>query len=161
MDEHEQSVDEGQQESALNRRTIVAGTGLLAVAAAVSACGSGSSEPAQPPAAPGAPPPPGPASNVADSQPLGSASAIPVGGGKVFPGQKVVVTQPTAGAFQGFSAICTHQGCTVGTVAAGTIDCPCHGSKFAITDGSPVKGPATSPLPAKPVSVQGGQIVLG
>jgi Rieske Fe-S protein len=161
MDEHDQTVDERQQESALNRRTVVTGTGLLAVAAAVAACSSTTSEPAQaPPAAPAAPPP-GPASNAAASQPLGSASAIPVGGGQVFAGQKVVVTQPTAGAFQGFSAVCTHQGCTVGKVANGTIDCPCHGSKFAITDGSPVNGPATSPLPARPVKVQGDQIVLG
>ena len=41
---------------------------------------------------------------------------IPVGGGKVFDALKVVVTQPTAGDYKAFSAICTHQGCTVSGV---------------------------------------------
>ena len=42
---------------------------------------------------------------------------IPVGGGKVFDALKVVITQPTAGDFKAFSAICTHQGCTVNGVS--------------------------------------------
>ena len=43
-----------------------------------------------------------------------AAAEIPVGGGKVFEALKVVVTQPTAGDFKAFSAVCTHQACTVG-----------------------------------------------
>ena len=42
--------------------------------------------------------------------------------------------------------MCTHRGCLVATVADGTINCTCHGSKFSIDDGSVVNGPATSPL---------------
>ena len=72
----------------------------------------------------------------------------------------VVVTQPTAGEYKAFSATCTHQGCKVKSVADGVIVCPCHGSRFAIADGSVTAGPATSPLPAKSVSVEGGSIVL-
>ena len=68
-------------------------------------------------------------------------------------------TQPTAGVFKGFSSTCTHKGCTVNKVADGTIDCPCHGSKFNL-DGTVAKGPATAPLESKPVSVQGDSIVL-
>jgi Rieske Fe-S protein len=71
-----------------------------------------------------------------------------------------VVTQPTAGVFKGFSATCTHAGCTVKNVADGTINCPCHGSKFNL-DGTVANGPAARPLEAKTVSVQGDSIVLG
>ena len=52
------------------------------------------------------------------------------------------MTQPVAGTFKAFSATCTHQGCTVNEVAGGTINCPCHGSKFAVADGAPTAGPA-------------------
>jgi len=81
------------------------------------------------------------------------AADIPVGGGKVFDSLKVVVTQPTAGDFKAFSAVCTHQGCTVAGVANGVITCPCHGSTFDIATGAVRQGPATTGLPAKTVSV--------
>ncbi|HSZ31192.1 MAG TPA: Rieske (2Fe-2S) protein, partial [Pseudonocardiaceae bacterium] len=68
--------------------------------------------------------------------------------------------QPTPGTFEAFSAICTHQGCTVNKVTSGTIDCPCHGSKFAIADGSVVHGPASRPLPKRQVTVAGDAILL-
>ncbi|WP_369245553.1 Rieske (2Fe-2S) protein [Streptomyces sp. R41] len=91
---------------------------------------------------------------------LAKTSDIPVGGGKIFKDKKVVVTQPKKGEFKCFSAICTHQGCTVGKVADGTIDCPCHGSKFRITDASVAHGPATRPLPAEKITVDGNSIRL-
>lgn len=91
---------------------------------------------------------------------LGDVSQIPVGGGKVFMGQKVVVTQPVKGEFKAFSAICTHVGCIVDKVANGEIFCPCHGSIFKTTNGGVVAGPASGPLPAKQISVTGGKITL-
>ncbi|MFJ9630232.1 Rieske (2Fe-2S) protein [Streptomyces sp. NPDC101175] len=93
-------------------------------------------------------------------QELVKTSDIPVGGGKILKDQKVVVTQPKKGEFKAFSAICTHQGCTVNAVANGTIDCPCHGSKFDIADGSVAGGPAPKPLPAEPITVEGNSIRL-
>ncbi len=91
---------------------------------------------------------------------LGAASEIPVGGGKIYKTAKVVVTQPTRGQYQAFSAVCTHVGCIMSEVANGTIDCPCHGSEFKITTGAVVTGPAPAPLPKKQIKIVDGQVVL-
>jgi Rieske Fe-S protein len=91
---------------------------------------------------------------------LGHTADIPLGGGVIFTDAKVVVTQPAKGAFKAFSAICTHVGCLCNQVADGTIDCPCHGSKFKITDGAVVAGPAPTALPAAPITVTDGKIML-
>jgi Rieske Fe-S protein len=143
------------------RRAVLAGAGLAGVAA-LAACSSSSS--ASSPAAGGAATTAaaggGASASSGGGTALGAASEIEVGGGKVFAAQKVVVTQPSAGHYMGFSAVCTHQQCIVDQVANGTIDCPCHGSKFSVKDGSVVAGPAPSPLPAAKVTVSGGQIEL-
>jgi Rieske Fe-S protein len=91
---------------------------------------------------------------------LGAASDVPVGGGAIYTAAKVVVTQPASGQYKAFSAVCTHVGCLVNKVTSGTIDCPCHGSEFKITDGAVVAGPAPSPLPARPIKIVDGQVIL-
>jgi Rieske Fe-S protein len=141
-------------EESLSRRSVLAAGCGAACAVALTACaGYGAAGPAPAPApAPAAPGGSGPA--------LVAAADVPVGGGVVVAPQNVVVTQPVAGTFKAFSATCTHQGCTVNEVKGGTINCPCHGSKFAVADGTPKAGPAKKPLPEKPVMVQGSSIVL-
>ncbi len=172
---------------AATRREVLAGAGLTGLAGAVSACGllggangdnTGDGAPAATTAAPGTPPASagtaggtsaggagaggaGAGGAGAAAGALGATSEIPVGGGKVFASAKVVVTQPAAGQFKGFSAICTHQQCTVDQVSDGTIDCPCHGSQFSVKDGSVISGPASSPLPAAAIKVSGTSIELG
>ncbi len=100
------------------------------------------------------------------AQPLVATRDVAVGGGVVLASQDVVVTQPTKGTFEGFSATCTHEGCILANVASGTINCGCHGSQFSITDGSNVAGPNGTPagsvaaLPRRPVKVKGSNIVL-
>ena len=73
----------------------------------------------------------------------------------------IVITQPQTGSFRAFTAICTHQGCIVSSVSNGTINCPCHGSKYSIKDGSVVHGPAPSPLAAIAIKVEGTSIFQG
>jgi Rieske Fe-S protein len=79
----------------------------------------------------------------------------------IFTAQKVVITQPTAGEFKGFSAVCTHMGCIVNKISNGTIDCPCHGSQYSIKNGDVVGGPAPHPLAAQAIKVSGSDIFLG
>ncbi|MFI9255302.1 Rieske (2Fe-2S) protein [Streptomyces sp. NPDC053069] len=148
------------------RRTALA-TGAAALAMGCVGCGGGNDKSSSPsaPAVPSSPAPasPAPASSVSGSsqaKELASTSDIPEGGGKVFEEQKVVVTQPKKGEFKAFSAICTHMGCTVNKVVDGTIDCPCHGSRFHIADGAVAHGPATRPLPQKSIKVERNSIHL-
>jgi Rieske Fe-S protein len=90
---------------------------------------------------------------------LALISDVPAGGGKILADKKIVITQPRAGSFEAFTAVCTHQGCTVSSVSGGTINCPCHGSRFSISNGSVVAGPAPSALAPVSIKVQGTSIV--
>ena len=93
--------------------------------------------------------------------PLPPPPRFPDGGGKIIDGVNIVITQPQSGSFRAFTAICTHQGCIVSSVSNGTINCPCHGSKYSIKDGSVVHGPAPSPLAAIAIKVEGTSIFQG
>ena len=89
---------------------------------------------------------------------LARLDQVPTGGGIVVGKEAVVLTRTASGDVHAFSAVCTHQGCTVDRVAAGTIDCPCHGSRFDVDTGAVRTGPATRPLPPVPVQVKDGGI---
>jgi Rieske Fe-S protein len=97
---------------------------------------------------------------------LARTGDVPAGGGLILADEQVVLTQPAAGQFRCFSAVCTHQGCTVASVSDGTINCPCHGSRFSIEDGSVVQAAAglspdqQSPLPEVAISVDGDTVAL-
>jgi Rieske Fe-S protein len=91
--------------------------------------------------------------------PLAATTDIPVNHGVLFEADGYIVTQPKAGDFRGFDDLCTHEGCPVDVMdTPGEMDCSCHSSKFKITDGSVISGPAKKPLPRKPIIVEGGQI---
>lgn len=137
---------------------------VLLSTAALAACGKSVDESAPQGAAASVPPASEPASAPASAKAEGEAlvktADVPVGGGTVITDRKVVVTQPQAGEFKAFSAVCTHQGCLVNNVSDGTINCPCHGSKFRITDASVAAGPAERPLPAESITEKDGEIFL-
>jgi Rieske Fe-S protein len=135
----------------VSRRTVLGGAGAIgagvAATTALAACGPVGGQPTA------APTHTGPVT-------LGPTSDVPVGGGKIYPEQVVVVTQPAAGTFKCFSATCTHAGCLLHDVTGGTINCTCHGSQFSIVDGSVTRPPAAQPLSAEQITIAGGQITL-
>ncbi|MFD8713749.1 Rieske (2Fe-2S) protein [Streptomyces anulatus] len=140
--------------SLLGRRTVVAAVGAAGAAAALTACGGGSD------GSGGSDTVEQPGSGGKGGEVIAATSDIPEGGGVVFAAQKVVVTQPQPGEFKAFSSTCTHQGCAVKDVSGGTITCPCHNSTFDAATGSPTGGPATRPLPAREITVEGESIRL-
>ncbi|NKY40564.1 Rieske (2Fe-2S) protein [Cellulomonas septica] len=90
---------------------------------------------------------------------LAALSDVPDGGGLVLTDRQVVLVRD-GDDVEGFSAVCTHQGCLVGEVADGEIRCPCHGSVFDARSGDVVRGPAQRPLPEVDVDVRDGRVVL-
>lgn len=173
--------DESRTGSGVTRRTILGAAGIAGVAGALTACGGNAASTvsnavgaaqsaasqAQSAASSLASAAQSAASSVASAASsvaaqagvLGPASDIPVNGGKVYEAQQVVVTQPSAGQYNGFSAVCPHQGCLVSSVENNTILCPCHGSQFSATDGAVIQGPAAQGLAKVPVKDVAGQIV--
>lgn len=93
-------------------------------------------------------------------EPIAAVESIPVGGGVIFAEHGVVVTQPVAGTFAAFDTTCPHLGCAVRAIAAGTVNCFCHGSRFRISDGAVVGGPAKESLTRREVTVEAGLVTL-
>lgn len=128
----------------IGRRAVLCGGGVAGAAVLAGCAGGGDEKTAE----------------DLKGQEIAKAADIPVGGGKVYGADKVVVTQPARGTFKAFTAVCTHQGCTVDKVQNGLIRCACHGSEFKIADGSVQQGPADRPLAEYPVQVRDGSIVV-
>ncbi|MFE4922282.1 Rieske (2Fe-2S) protein [Streptomyces sp. NPDC056661] len=159
-------IQRSAQDNATDRRHVLAAGGAAAMACLLTACVIQPPEAAQPvPSAlqdGGQPteaqpsgsslPEAGQEPTSPSGQPLVKLSDLPPGTGTVLKDQKIVVARDSDGATHAFSAVCTHQGCLVASVSGGTINCPCHGSKFDATSGQPVAGPARAPLP--PVAIQ-------
>lgn len=141
----------------LTRRTLVhiggataAGAGALLLAACTSdgagGAGSGGS---------------GSGSSGGGGKTTVALSSIPVGGAvsASIGSAPIVVSQPTAGKVVAFSAVCTHQGCTVAPQGK-EFDCPCHGSRFDGTTGDVLNGPARDPLPKLTATVSGDTVTV-
>lgn len=127
------------------RRIVFHGLGALGVAAALAGCAGGGDDSTD--------------EKVAAGTELTTTDQVPVQGGVVLVDQKVVVTQPTAGEFKAFTAICTHQHLLVGEVENGVIHCDNHGSEFDFSTGQVTQGPAAEPLAAVDIKVEGDRIL--
>ncbi len=128
----------------VSRRGLLAAAALGVGAVGVgtlSACGDGVS------------PPGGSSATAPETVPT---SQVPLGGAVIV--GSAVVSQPVAGQFQAFSAVCTHQSCFVSRVQGETVECTCHGSQFSALDGAVVRGPATRPLNRRSVTVEGDSV---
>jgi thiosulfate dehydrogenase [quinone] large subunit len=75
-------------------------------------------------------------------------------------GVPAVLFRTKAGVFA-YSAICTHQGCTVSyNSASKRLKCPCHGAEFDPANGAKaVAGPTQTPLSKIKVAVSGAWVV--
>ena len=76
-------------------------------------------------------------------------------------GAPAVLFRTNNGVFA-YSAVCTHQGCTVAYKSSNkTLHCPCHGAEFdPFANGKAVQGPARDPLSAVKVKIEGNWVVL-
>jgi Rieske Fe-S protein len=96
---------------------------------------------------------------VAKSE-LARGSAFPFTNAET--GEPGVLVHTQEGEFVAYSAVCTHQQCTVAyRQDMRKLVCPCHGSVFDPADGAKVEaGPAPRPLPKAPIEVRSGRIFL-
>jgi Rieske Fe-S protein len=153
------------QQPFLSRQRFLTGVGIGG-AAVVTGCATYGDQPAEDPASGSATDPATDAAADANDptdlpgspEVLSTTSEVPVGSGIIV--SDTVLTQPTSGDFRGFTTVCTHSGCKLNAVSGGTINCPCHGSKFNL-DGTVAQGPAARPLEEKPILVQGDSILAG
>ncbi|MGP3963768.1 Rieske (2Fe-2S) protein [Nonomuraea sp. 3N208] len=131
-------------ENGLGRREMLGTAGAAACGLALAGCGTRDTK----------------AQESVKGKAITKTADVPVGGGKLIEDLKIVVTQPTHGVYKAYSAICTHMGCALSTPEDNVIKCACHGSEFAADSGKAIKGPATDPLAAFRVRVEGDGVVI-
>lgn len=89
---------------------------------------------------------------------IGAASDVGPGKMRAFDvaGTKVNVAN-AGGTLYAIDDKCTHMGCSLakGRLEGTTVTCPCHGSQFDVTSGAVLRGPATRPVRARQVSIDG------
>jgi Rieske Fe-S protein len=134
-----------------SRRIVFQGLSALGVAAVLAGCGADPSS----------------TGDATSSKPAGGkkgvvlakTTEVPVGGGIILPDEKIVITQPTAGEFKAFTAVCTHQGFTVTSVEGAQILCNHHNSVYDAASGKNIGGPAPAPLASIAIRVKGSNIL--
>lgn len=138
----------------LSRRAVITSAVGISAAAALTACSPEVSELTKT----SAPTPP----TTNGPVPVAKISDIPIGGGKKFDvdGVAILITQPKAGEFRGFSAVCTHAGFVMSSIANSEIKCDNHGARYSADDGSVLSGPAPTALGKVTVLVDGEDILV-
>jgi cytochrome b6-f complex iron-sulfur subunit len=149
----ERPVETANTPTRVSRRSVLTVGAVGIGSAALAACSQAKSPDSSAPSAGG--------TTAAAGAPLAKLSSIKVGeaiAATGADGSKIIISRPTATTVVAFSAICTHQGCTV--VPAGKeLDCPCHGSVYNATTGAVINGPAPRPLPAVSVKLSGENVI--
>ncbi len=146
----------------LTRRAVLAAGGATAGALILAACGpdDGGAPPATDNGTSGG-------TDGTDGGAGGGAIAslddVPVGGAiaaTTAAGEAILLTRPTENEIRAFSSVCTHQGCAV-EPGSGELECPCHGSRFDLSTGEVLSGPASEPLPEVSVEVSADGEITG
>jgi 3-phenylpropionate/trans-cinnamate dioxygenase ferredoxin component len=65
-----------------------------------------------------------------------------------------------AGTIFAIDDTCTHKGCSLGDgkLDGSTVQCACHGSRFDVTSGAVVRGPAEDPVRSYPIHLANGEV---
>ena len=77
--------------------------------------------------------------------------------------QRLVTVTRTGEAIRAFDDACPHRRCSLaedGEVRGNVLTCVCHGSRFDLTSGAVLQGPATQPLAMHAARVEGGSILV-
>ena len=127
-------------DSALSRRSLLGASAAACSACVVTACssGNGGSQAGGTPA---------PVASGGTPVQVMQLADLPVGtsaNGEAN-GHQLLLHRPDEQTVLAYTAICTHQGCTVGPADA-EFHCPCHGSVYSAADGTVLGGPAPEPL---------------
>ena len=138
----------------ISRRGVITSAVGVSAVAALSACSpevsnlTSTPEPAAP--------------STSEPVAVAKTSDIPVGSGKKFDveGIPILITQPRAGEFRGFSAVCTHAGFVMTNMANSEIKCDNHGAVYSADDGSVLSGPAPRALGKVTVTVEGDDVLV-
>ena len=138
----------------ISRRGVIASAVGVSAVAALAACSPEVSDLTNTPA------PEAPATNELIA--VAKTTDIPVGSGKKFDveGVQILITQPRAGEFRGFSAICKHAGFVMSNIANSEIKCDNHGAVYSADDGSVLSGPAPRALGKVTVTVEGDDVLV-
>jgi nitrite reductase/ring-hydroxylating ferredoxin subunit len=139
----------------LDRRTVLTAACAGCAGLALAACGSNDDVAAVVPA-PSGPAAATSAASLPPVPPLIALADLPVGTSASVRG-KVLVTRLSETQVVAFSAVCTHQGCTV-EPGKTSLGCPCHGSTYDAKTGAVLGGPAPRPLGAVPIVVRDGGV---
>jgi thiosulfate dehydrogenase [quinone] large subunit len=99
-----------------------------------------------------------PANSIATISDLNVGSALQI---KLESGEPGILIRTATDAVCAFSAVCTHEGCTVDyDTASKELICPCHGARFdPLQNGKAVAGPTRTPLAELPVKISGEYII--
>jgi len=94
---------------------------------------------------------------IADANQLQDDEAVPV-----TLGSAQYALFRSAGEFHLTDNVCTHQYALLsdGYVEDGCVECPLHGSRFRLEDGSVERGPSAYPQPVYETRVQSGRIAV-
>jgi len=166
MNEHRN--DDGRTAPGVSRRSLLVAGAVGIPAVALTACSqakapasaAGNTSAAAGAGSSGAAPS---AAGSSGAAPLAKLSDIKVGeaiSATGPDGKPFIIARPTESTVAAFSAICTHQACTVAP-AGKELDCPCHGSVYNATTGQVINGPAPLPLPPVKVTLSGDNVIAG